>query len=180
MSIVLPQELQTQKINSLSGELRDIAEELLAEKFDIKEEVVPQRDDSFRGMGPQCYCGPQYAQRCPAHESTYNNGGQFGSPSEVVGHFDTWRDFSRRVQQISIYITSPSHIVRGMMELLEKADMENWPRYRRTFIMAPDIARYLMIEPGLDFREGVQPSFHGADIRAEYGYEKGRIFLECR
>lgn len=46
----LPKELRTRKINSLPDDLKGIAEELIAVKFDIKEEVVERkRSSSFPG-----------------------------------------------------------------------------------------------------------------------------------
>ena len=43
MSYVLPQEAQTQKLKSLDGDLKKIAEELIAKKFKVKEEVVAKK-----------------------------------------------------------------------------------------------------------------------------------------
>lgn len=48
MSRVLPAELQTKKVKSLSGDAKKLVEDLLAEKFDIKEEVAPKKAKSFR------------------------------------------------------------------------------------------------------------------------------------
>lgn len=53
MSRVLPAELRTKKVNSLQGDLKSIAEELLAEKFGIEEEVIREqsRDPFLDGPG---------------------------------------------------------------------------------------------------------------------------------
>lgn len=51
MSRVLPPELQTRKVRSLTGDAKKLVEDLLAEKFDIKEEVVKKKSSpSFPEM----------------------------------------------------------------------------------------------------------------------------------
>lgn len=49
MSFVLPKEvLQSKSLNSLDGDLKSIAEQLIADKFGCKEEVLEQSSASFR------------------------------------------------------------------------------------------------------------------------------------
>lgn len=45
MNFALPKALKTQKVNSLPGDLKDLAEELIASKFGIEEEVQFQSHD---------------------------------------------------------------------------------------------------------------------------------------
>lgn len=68
MSKVLPAELRTKKVKSLQGDLKNIAEELLAEKFGIEEEVVERRaPDPFR---PGYGCNDPFCESCYGGDST--------------------------------------------------------------------------------------------------------------
>lgn len=162
MSYDLPQATKTRKIQSLSGDQRKIAEELIAEKFDVKEEVVESRDSaSFRqeyGFMP----GPEVIfQSTPSGPNGFydvlneSHDGPFGGSSSYTRHradeVRTRVDFytRRRVSTVAIQRCS----TRGIMDALSRLDMENLPRSNRVirlgrgfwmeFRRDEDVARYM-------------------------------------
>lgn len=172
MSVVnLPQETQTRKIQSLSDDQRKIAEELIAEKFDIREEVVQKEDTSFR---EHCTCGPEYATRCRIHDNEPSMG--YGRMDQFYGadfgrgiDIQTRVDFQTRRRVSSIAIGEPT--TRAVRDGLMRLDMENLPRHDRKLYASPQWLRALSRDEG--FRMYVEVSDR------DRGYHEnviGRIF----
>lgn len=175
-TVSLPQELKTQKLKSLSGDLRDIAEELIAKKFDIKEEVVPKRDSSFPMGGledrKRHYDGQDTpaSYRCPGPccQSSYGSERRYG-PSDRM---ESWVDFSTRREYFQ-YSTSDIS-VSGIRRLMYEFDKRNIRRDGRELRMGRNELRRLMTsDTGMMqyFVEGTEPMIMGMPIKLDYdGY----------
>ncbi len=154
MSIVLPKELKSQKTNSLPDDLKAIAEELIAKKFDVREEVIPEVDDFFLdpddrrfGRGGMGHFGidPAFAEsrgRPHSFADEPSMGDRRGfrdrDVSDVRVQIQPWDRL--RVAEVEIsYPTFDNLVVAN-----RKLDMENIRRVRpREFIMHPEFYNFL-------------------------------------
>lgn len=161
MSIVLPKELQTRKVKSLPDKDRKLVEELLAEKFDIREEVVPKRDDYFR----QEYSGSIERQGFvgvsrkdffidPTDGSYGRNGITFGVDPETRS----------RLARAKISLRGNPEL--GVLEARRNLDNNNVPSRVRKIYIHRDRLHYLM----RDQRMGVKIDTFNK-VTEYYGYE---------
>ena len=146
------QDLQTKKTRSLPDDLKKIADELIAEKFAVKEEVVERKQapDPFR---------QEYAYRFDM--------GFAGSETVTIRQRDVFIDPSmdsatrvepgveRRVDFYSRRIIYSTPIVRAdtraFRDAVYRLDRENAPRNDRKAIIGGGMARELSSHP--DFRQ---------------------------
>ena len=132
MSRVLPAELKTNKVKSLSGDLRDIAEELIAKKFGIKEEVIRDTSrDHFRQEYPRGY--EYFEPGIPSKYDVYT-----GPDRDACGRYNA------RTYRVLIRYPSISAILRGLEELDQK-----WVPANRTIVMGRDFWMELKSDPTL-------------------------------
>ena len=159
MPTKLPQELKTSKVESLDGDLRSIAEQLIADKFGVKEEVVEKKSQaSF----PQCTCDPGFALRCVIHEP---------SSAPVRQGLDSYASWDvNRLARNREYIRTQDISFRGIRELLVWADRKNLPQGKRRFLIGAYEKQILMRD--MDFmqyvraymREGQRMQIYGCDV----------------
>lgn len=178
MSISLPQELKTQKLKSLKGDARKLAEELLAEKFDIKEEVVPERDP-FRGQATGiCQCSNPAFLQCNVHGIKPS----MGMGPNGYNSFTT--SFQGQRRAFSTYVSSPHVIENSIRQLIRDADSQNMRHEGRVIHMSRemwDVFRHQTnIMYGHGMAEGVLPRIYGCDVEvASFGYNPQTIELRC-
>lgn len=143
----LPKELRTRKINSLPDDLKGIAEELIAVKFDIKEEVVERkRSSSFPGHD---FYRQEYAVGIDmgfASDTAYAMARLRGdSPGIEVS-----LDFATRERIYRTPITEPTF--RGIRDALYRLDEANAPRRDvKAFIGSRRFLDYLRSESDIAF-----------------------------
>lgn len=114
MSTSLPQEVQTSKVTTLPDDLKAIAEEMLKEKFGVKE-VQDVSPDPFPDDYPKTKTDGQDAGNARATTTTADAwcGNSFcsscvGGPERGCGGFIQTRvDFQRRQRVFSIAISQP-------------------------------------------------------------------------
>lgn len=141
MSTVLPQELKTQKTNSLPDDLKKIAEELIAKKFDVREEVIPEVDDFFLDPRMGHRSSDPFAGR---PDSFFNEPGMGPRPfrgrdvSDITVQTRPWDRL--RVAEVEISYPSFDNLVIANRKL----DMENIRSgRRREFIMHPEFYSFM-------------------------------------
>jgi hypothetical protein len=121
----LPKELRTRKINSLPEDLKGIAEELIAVKFDIREEIVTKkRSRPFRQEYPSGYGIEVSADgdiRMGALGEPFMGRFRGDSPGVEVSH-----DFATRERIYRTPIAEPTF--RGIRDALYRLDEANAPR----------------------------------------------------
>lgn len=177
----LPKELRTRKINSLPDDLKGIAEELIAAKFDIKEEVVERkRSSSFPGYD-------EYRQEYPigidmGRESVTTVDERFLGSSISAAHEmvtatrrepGVYRgiDFYSRSSYSVTPITQAN--TRAFRDAIQRLDYENAPRHKRRASVSPDFARELVKD--IDFR--YYAAFRNDKYRGyNYGSYVGELF----
>lgn len=138
MSRVLPHGVQTKKVKSLPDDLKSIAEELIADKFGIVEEVVPEVDDFFHD--------PRFRQEFPTGPDEVFFGPRMDDRRDRrgdVGFLQVRQEPWSRLRVAEIEITYPSYenLVRAMREL----DINNIrDREKREFVFHPEFYHFLM------------------------------------
>lgn len=132
VSRVLPQELRTKKTNSLPSDLKDIAEQLIGEKFGFEEEVVERKShDPFPRVG---FGFDEF------EPSSRDSGGRDRDVSDIRVNHAPWNMHARIAE---IEITYPSW--DNLLNALRKMDMQNIrPREPKTFAMHPEFYRFFM------------------------------------
>lgn len=159
MSIVLPKELQTRKVKSLPAKDRKLVDELLAEKFNIKEEVVPRRDDSFR----QEYPG-QFNQHAGRLYNAFDESADVHSRQAGV-MFGINYDTRSRVARVPVHRNVSARY--GIDEAHHKLDMENAPHNSRKLFLHRERVNYLLQEVGALVGLNVHtktPEYNGCEI----------------
>lgn len=150
MSRVLPKELRTRKLKSLPDELSKIAEELLADKFGIEEEVVPSVDDFFldptattdrRRFGPDEFGRFVDVDESYVHDIERIRDRQRGYKEELHVEIRPWD----RCRVASLRIREPRF--DSLIDGLRRLDRENISRGNRKFVMAPGFWDYLRRDP---------------------------------
>lgn len=166
MSIVLPKQSQTHKLKSLSGKLRDIAEELIADKFGIKEESlafnsdfpflhhsVTDLQDPFDELGTHPHVSSEPHVR-----------DKHGGPG-IQTRYDYMKSF--RIIQISIY----RPYVICILEAINKLDIRGLDNGRnRKIIMTPDFWNRLRKDSTLPMEAAMAHSIYGCGIEIRPGY----------
>lgn len=151
----LPQETKTKKLNSLPSDLLELAEELIADKFDVKEEVVEKKSrPNFPGSIPK----REEYDWIGVDTVSISPGDVFVDPN-AVSSFTRHRsdevrtriDFFSRRRIASVSIAIPT--TRGIRDSICRLDQANLPRDNRKILMSsrfwnelkrdPDIAHYL-------------------------------------
>lgn len=140
--------LQTRKISSLPEDLRNIAEELLIEKFgrdDVIEEVKAEKSaDTFPGFNEYSVQGYSVGIDMGYEDSTEIAERFSGVADELsMGYgrmehrpgLNTRVDFSSRQRVVTTPVTSPDF--RGLTEALRRLDEQNLPRRDRIFRFNP-------------------------------------------
>lgn len=161
MSRVLPKELRTKKVNSLDGELRDMAEELLAEKFGIAEEVVREKSPDRFQAGVSAYAPHK-------HGTTYGVGGTYGHHyvKPVEQQSDIWvtTDPLRRQRRASIKINEPK--LQYIANAIDEFAKEGIPLTGATLTMDSEFYRQLEVEvPHFPPGRGMHPKIMGITTR---------------
>lgn len=149
----LPKELQTQKTKSLSGELKSIAEELIADKFDVKEEVVTKRGSSFRRdvHSSQGEYTVGIDMGFGSDETAFTGLREITDDTEMVSFRRTGPgvtekiDFFSRKRCVSTPIVKPD--TYGVQDALQRLDCANAPRNGRKAIVSPKFAHELKSSP---------------------------------
>lgn len=139
----LPQEALTHKVNSLPDDLRSVAEEMLAEKFGIEEEVVERSaPNPFRD-------NTQFDAR--ADDATYVSGPR-AVDDPRMGYGRRFRNNIRvevqpwnngRVAEVDVNAPSIHHL----REAIDQFDWENVPKHDRTWLFGPRFWHYLKADP---------------------------------
>lgn len=162
MPIKLPAELKTNKVDTLPDDLRFIAEEMLAKKFDIPEEVPPKRGGSFRVQPVESAwttAGTQQTYYGVEFEPSYGRGGR-QSGNGIKVRLEPWS--GHRVAEISVREPTIDSLMRAIRTFDEEMIDGD-----RTFIMSPRFWHYLARDPNNfryirklhkpRFQEGVKP-----------------------
>lgn len=162
MSYALPKELKTQKVNSLPDGLKSIAEQLIAEKFDVREEVLEKPRAKFRPVAQTAQ--PAY-DRChdPFCESCYG-----GDMPPRHAKYD--RHHSRSGVADSFGMRTTVISVRSLYELKREFDVRDINPRRREWRMGQrefreitkDVDSYGVIQLNL---ESVSPEIFGIPVQ---------------
>lgn len=174
MPISLPKELKTQKTNSLPDDLKSIAEQLIADKFGIQEEVVPQVDDFFLdprmghfGFDPAFGESRSRATIFADEPNVRDRGGRRGDVSNIQVRPAPWSLHSRLAE---IEITYPSW--DNLLIARREMDMQNIrARNKPKFIMNPEFYHFFMRteDARMNFRQsfGRRPVEGAHDVAGE-------------
>lgn len=195
MSRALPKELRTAKTSSLPDDLKKIAEELIADKFGIEEEVVTQSDRPFQNgyhEGPSNGQDRDYA-RATAPDAGAWCGNSFcsscvGGPERGCGGFVRARvDFQRRQRVYSITLShADSRLFHdGINKLMETTNCRREDmlliaskRYIRDLLQDPEARYYFEHREEHGYRELVIGRMFGVKIAV--GPEGVRPTIEAR
>lgn len=172
MSRALPKELQTQKTSSLPDDLKKIAEELIADKFGVEEEVVQVNPDDFfldphdtvnrRRFGPDAF-----GRFTDVDESDVRDrGGRRGDVSNIQVRPTPWSLHSR-IAEIEITYPSWDNLLIARREM----QMQNIrPHGKPRFIMHPEFYHFFMRteDARMNFRQSFGRHVEGAhDVTGE-------------
>ena len=151
MTYALPKEARTKKLNSLSGDMRKVAEELISKKFGIEEEVLVNYQDVF--LDPR----RDYHQEYPDGRSAFTDdphsvGG--GPGMGEVGPIQVDYDPRSNLRSARVMIQHPSF---GNLLAALRTIQNNNIRSRQPmeFMMSPDFYRYLMNDKEFHMKEVV-------------------------
>lgn len=140
MTYVLPKEARTKKLNSLSGDMRKVAEELISKKFGIEEEVLVKRQSPF--LDPR----RGFHQEYPDGRSVFTGGppSMGGGPGmEEVGPIQINYDSRSNIRSARVVIQHPSFgNLLAALRIIENNNIRS--RQPMEFVMSPDFYRYLM------------------------------------
>lgn len=136
----LPKATQTAKLQSLPDDLRKIADDLLAEKFGVEEEVVEKSTASF-----------QYDVRTDERSDARLNAIQFDTaydirrgrrfPDPIKVEVQPWD--GRRTATVLVNAPSERHLVNA----LDHFDYEGIPSKERYFFMSHRFYDYVLRDP---------------------------------
>jgi len=157
MSIKLPKELQTTKVKSLPKETRKLVEELLAEKFDIREEVVkPKASDPFRReYTPSNGANAFYGIREDAIFGQSTDGGN-GYGDRVSTGFDV----RTRRYMANTGISRSGNAEAGIAKAIHYMDMANIPYKGRKIFISARRMQYLLQEPQIGMSANVDHRYY--------------------
>lgn len=163
MSRALPKELQTQKTSSLPDDLKKIAEELIADKFGVEEEVVQVNPDDFF-LDPRKFAnGPDSFFYEP---NVRDRGGRRGDVSNIQVRPAPWSLHSR-IAEIEITYPSWDNLLIARREM----QMQNIrPHGKPWFIMHPEFYHFFMRteDARMNFRQNFSRRAEGAhDVTGE-------------
>lgn len=137
MSIVLPQELKTSKVKALPDDLKKIAEEMLAKKFDIKEEVVfPKWEDPFLDINRGAFAGTGFNGAGGATTTQFFGEFQPGYQDQIYVESQPWSN--NRVAKLRIRHPAENELISA----LQRFDKQNM-RGKRSFIMSREFCDYV-------------------------------------
>lgn len=158
---VLPKELRTAKLNSLPEELRKIADELICDKFEIREEVVKKKSSN------------------PFHDLY-----EFGFGADIRGFEESCRavdyaaimDCTSRVspgveRRIDFYSRSSVFVTpitaadtRAFHDAVVRLDEYNAPNHNRKAIISPPMASEMRTSPEFALYANYSPDrYRGRD-----------------
>jgi hypothetical protein len=133
MSRPLPPVLQTAKRNSLPKDLKSIADELIAEKFGIEEEVVERKaPNPFQGG---------FAQEFPNGTNVDDRirGRQGSFPNNITVEVRPWDN----LRLARIEVISPTY--GGLVNAMRAFDMQNLTR-ERALVVNPSWWNYMLAD----------------------------------
>lgn len=145
MSISLPKELKTSKVETLPDDLKSIAEKMLAEKFGIEEEVLERKSPpSFRGKC-DCYGGSSADSQV---DNRYGYGRDF-DPGRRYPEAEDWQVAFSLLRK-NLYISEEVGIVFGRSEI-RMIDTSN--RLATVFAMQATVNRWMSDDMRGNFKE---------------------------
>lgn len=162
MSRVLPAELQTRKVKSLSDDQRKLVEDLLADKFDIKEEVAPKKAKSFPGRDGWDVNGLNEIFNRPDVDNRWNDRRQ---PTIQVER-TPWND--SRIAKVEVHYPDE----RSLIDAFRLLDTQTGTRHRRKIF----VGRMFFHELMRDHRFGTSFRMMAAMPREGEEREMGEIF----
>lgn len=169
----LPKELRTRKINSLPEDLKGIAEEIIAVKFDIKEEVVKKRSASATF---QRYSKPSFGDYTVGIDMGFEadeiangaiNSAQMVSLRRVEPVVEKRIDFySRRCIYSTPIVKADTY---GFRDAVQRLDYANAPNRDRQATVSDGFARELMQHPDFQYYAQFRDDRHrGKRPKARY------------
>lgn len=143
MPISLPQEVKTNKVQTLPDDLKSIAEEMLAAKFGVKE-AAPKKAKSFRGdTGNSPWSVGGFTSGSIGIESASFMGGRGRRNGSVQVSVQPWN--GNRVAEIEVGYPDDSSLVDAFRELDSRFGRDN----RRKIIVGPRFFNELCRDPRL-------------------------------
>lgn len=163
--INLPQEARTNKVETLPDDLKSIAEEMLAKKFGVEEEVVREEPpfDPFLRIHESHTATDDGFLQASTTTTEYDYRGRRGFLNDIQISIQPWD--RRKIAQVNVNAPSERHI----RDAIDNFEWSAVPRYGRQWVFNPRFWNYLKSDPRMgmstshkptprEWREGVEVS----------------------